>query len=77
MLTNGLCSALGGVMLIGGSDTTAFFLQWLIATLVTFPDVQRRAQEEIDRVVAPGHLPTADDYEKLPYIQALIKEVRS
>ena len=38
------------------------------------PSVQKKAQADIDRV-APNRLPTLDDYDSLPYIRALIKEV--
>ena len=38
------------------------------------PSVQEQAQADIDRV-APNRLPTLDDYDSLPYIRAIIKEV--
>jgi len=38
------------------------------------PSVQEKAQADIDRVV-PNRLPTLDDYDSLPYIKAIIKEV--
>ena len=62
-------------MLEGGSDTTSSYLQTLVLALVTNPDVQRKAQEEIDRVVGRERAPTLDDLPNLPYIQAIIKEV--
>jgi cytochrome P450 len=37
------------------------------------PEVQKRAQAEIDHV-APNRLPTFDDYDSLPYIRAILKE---
>lgn len=40
-----------------------------------FPNVQKKAQEEIDRVVGPNRLPTYADRENLPYINAMVKEV--
>lgn len=39
-----------------------------------WPEVQRKAQEEIDRVVGPDRLPTIEDYENMPYIRCCIKE---
>jgi cytochrome P450 len=39
------------------------------------PDVQKRAQEEIDAVVHQGHLLSFDDEESLPYVSAIVKEV--
>jgi cytochrome P450 len=43
--------------------------------MVLFPEVQKRAQEEIDRVVGKERLPDFADRDKLPYINAVIKEV--
>lgn len=42
--------------------------------MLCYPDVQRRAKEEIDRVVGPDRLPNMDDWSNLPYIRAIIKE---
>ena len=42
--------------------------------LSLFPDVQRRAQEELDRVVGPNRLPDFSDYDDLVYIQAIALE---
>lgn len=44
--------------------------------MTLFPDIQRRAQAEIDRVVGPrsDRLPEFSDQESLPYITALVKE---
>ena len=60
----------------GGSDTTATFLQSLILCLVAFPEVARKVQNEIDKVVGVSRLPELDDIHQLPYVQALIKEVQ-
>ena len=38
------------------------------------PEAQRRAQEEIDRVVGKSRLPTLEDRENLPYVEAIVKE---
>lgn len=39
-----------------------------------FPEVQRKAQEELDRVIGPNRLPEFSDFEDLVYIQALVLE---
>lgn len=65
---------LGGALLEGGSDTTSSFLHSLILAVTAFPEVQRKAQEEIDRVLGDQRIPTLDDFASLPYIQAVIKE---
>ena len=40
-----------------------------------YPEVQRKAQAEIDRVIGNDRLPTLADQPDLPYIDALMKEV--
>jgi cytochrome P450 len=42
--------------------------------LLKHPEALKKAQEELDRVLKPGHLPDFDDEESLPYITAIIKE---
>ncbi|KAG8912689.1 hypothetical protein FRC00_003985 [Tulasnella sp. 408] len=69
-----LVGYLGGVLLEGGSDTTSSFLQSLILALVTHPEVQKKAQEEIDRVIGNDRAPVLGDIEHLPYCQAIILE---
>lgn len=44
-------------------------------SLVLSPHVQKRAQAELDLVVGRDRLPTFDDRPRLPYIEAICKEV--
>ena len=44
-------------------------------TMALHPEVQRKAQDELDQIVGKGRLPDYTDLDSLPYIQALIKEV--
>jgi len=39
-----------------------------------FPEVQKKAQEELDRVIGSGRLPVNADRDNLPYIMAVMKE---
>jgi cytochrome P450 len=43
--------------------------------MAMFPDVQKKAQEELDRVVGTDRVARYDDEPSLPYIQALCREV--
>ena len=43
--------------------------------MIAFPEVQRRAQAEIDSVVGRDRLPTFADAPRLPYVRAIIKEI--
>ena len=42
--------------------------------MTVFPDAQKKAQEEIDRVIGGSRLPTSKDLSTLPYIEAVMKE---
>lgn len=42
--------------------------------MMLFPDVQCKAQAEMDILFGMPTLPTAADREKLPYVNALVKE---
>ncbi|KNZ75064.1 O-methylsterigmatocystin oxidoreductase [Termitomyces sp. J132] len=58
-----------------GSDTTVSALNTFVLAMVCHPEVQRKAQTELDRVLPPGHLPDFSDEQALPYLSAIIKEV--
>ncbi|KAF9463393.1 cytochrome P450 [Collybia nuda] len=66
---------LAGMMFIAGSETTAAALYVFLLAMVLNPDVMRKAQAEIDEVVGRDRLPTFRDFDTLPYIQAMVKEV--
>ncbi len=42
--------------------------------MAMYPDVQKKAQGELDRVLGSGRLPTFEDRDNLPYIEAIILE---
>jgi cytochrome P450 len=58
-----------GSLFAAGVDTTSATLQSLVLALVLHPDVQRKAHEEMDRIVGQTRSPTWDDEAKLPYLQ--------
>ncbi|KAG7119606.1 Cytochrome monooxygenase CLM2 like protein [Verticillium longisporum] len=58
----------------GAADTTVISLTAFTLAMAKFPDIQRKAQEEIDRVIGTDRLPSFDDRDRLPYINAVIKE---
>ncbi|KAK9115999.1 hypothetical protein Sjap_014946 [Stephania japonica] len=64
-------------MIFRGTDTVAILLEWILARMVLHPDIQSKAQAEIDRCVGggDGHRPVSDsDLPNLPYLQAIVKE---
>ena len=50
-------------------------MNFLFLVLVLYPQVQRRAQAELDIVIGRDRLPTFDDRPRLPYIEAFCKEL--
>ncbi|KAJ7176867.1 cytochrome P450 [Mycena filopes] len=65
---------LGGVLIEGGSDTTSYYLQSFVLALTAYPEVQKKAQQEMDRVVGQDRMPSLEDLEEMPYIRAMILE---
>ncbi|KAH7099893.1 cytochrome P450 [Auriculariales sp. MPI-PUGE-AT-0066] len=64
-----------GNLYIAGSDTIIATLSWFLLAMSLFPDAQRRAQAEIDEVIAGERLPHLADRPNLPYLDALLKEI--
>ncbi|KAK7462924.1 hypothetical protein VKT23_007504 [Stygiomarasmius scandens] len=69
------CSWLAGILYAAGQETSTTALHWFLFSMLIFPEVQRRAQDELDRVVGRARLPTLSDMTHLPYIQAIVKEI--
>ncbi|KAI9039226.1 cytochrome P450 [Aspergillus affinis] len=59
----------------GGADATVSSIACFFLAMALYPAVQRRAQEEIDRVVGTSRLPGFQDRENLPYINAMAQEI--
>ncbi|KAF9768702.1 hypothetical protein IL306_013957 [Fusarium sp. DS 682] len=64
---------IAGTLLEAGSDTTSNTLYAFVQAMLLYPEVQRKAQEEIDRVVG-DRMPTMDDENSLQYIRGCMKE---
>ncbi|KAG9312746.1 cytochrome P450 [Chiua virens] len=54
--------------------TTRSALLTFVYVMMNHPEVQRRAQADIDRVVGRKRLPSFDDREALPYVDAVLRE---
>jgi len=66
-----LCSELFGA----GGEPTSVTLKWAIRYLAMNPEIQCKAQQEIDKVVGNGDRPVEfSDRTSLPYVQALISK---
>lgn len=60
---------------LGGTDTSYGTILSFYLAMVHNPDVQAKAQAEIDAVVGHGRLPNFDDRPHLPYVEAIVKEI--
>ncbi|KAI0770513.1 cytochrome P450 [Fomes fomentarius] len=58
----------------GGVDSTHTSLCSFFVAMSLHPEVQKKAQEELDRVVGPTRLPKYADRKNLPYVNAIVKE---
>ncbi|KAF7346403.1 Cytochrome p450 [Mycena sanguinolenta] len=58
-----------------GADTTVSALASFFLAMAIHPDVQKKAQIEIDTVIGTHRLPGFEDRPSLPYIEALYREV--
>uniref|UniRef100_A0A6N2LY52 Cytochrome P450 n=1 Tax=Salix viminalis TaxID=40686 RepID=A0A6N2LY52_SALVM len=66
-----LCSE----FLNGGTDTTSTALQWIMANLVKYPQIQEKLFMEIKGVVRDGEENIEEDeLQKMPYLKAVILE---
>ncbi|TFK69827.1 cytochrome P450 [Pluteus cervinus] len=70
-----LRNVLGGFYAAGTHTTVSVILTFILA-MNLYPDVQRKAQEEIEVAVGKDRLPEFDDLtpENVPYLHAVVKE---
>ncbi|CAC5391914.1 CYP2K [Mytilus coruscus] len=59
-----------------GTDTTATTLDWSFKWMIQYPDVQKRCQEEITKVVGPGRVVRLSDRRHLSYTEATLMEIQ-
>lgn len=58
-----------------GAETTAVIIQTFFLLMAMYPEIQKRAQDEVDSVVGRDRLPTFQDRTQLPYVDAISKEI--
>ncbi|KAM0044011.1 putative flavonoid 3'-monooxygenase [Helianthus debilis subsp. tardiflorus] len=61
-------------MIFRGTDTVAILLEWILARMILHPDIQERAQSEINSVVGSGRPVSDEDLPNMPYLHAIVKE---
>jgi cytochrome P450 len=65
---------LAGSIVEAGSDTTSHGMSAFIQMMAMYPEVAKKAQNEIDSVISEDRTPVWDDFAKLPIVNAIIKE---
>ncbi|KAK7694473.1 hypothetical protein QCA50_001659 [Cerrena zonata] len=73
-LTEDENSWLAATIYATGGETTSTVMSWFMLAMVTNPEAQKKAQEELDNVIGRDRMPTFADRDSLPYIQACVRE---
>ena len=60
--------------ILAASDTTTSALHIFVLAMLYAPEVQKRAQQELDGITGGHRLPEFSDRTSLPYIDAVVKE---
>ncbi|THH30750.1 hypothetical protein EUX98_g3442 [Antrodiella citrinella] len=63
-----------GSHITAGADTTTSAVESFLLAMDLFPEVQKRGQAELDRVVGSLRLPVYEDLAEMPYIRAIMME---
>ncbi|XP_057965739.1 flavonoid 3'-monooxygenase CYP75B137-like [Malania oleifera] len=62
-------------MVVGSTDTSSSTVEFAMAELINKPELMRNAQEELDAVVGKDSTVDECHIHKLPYLQAVMKEI--
>ncbi|KAI1792480.1 O-methylsterigmatocystin oxidoreductase [Ganoderma leucocontextum] len=69
-----MAKGIGLVSYEAGADTSFSALQSFFLAMSLHPDVQKKAQAELDAIVGPHRMPEFSDSDLLVYVNAVIKE---
>ncbi|KAF7374551.1 O-methylsterigmatocystin oxidoreductase [Mycena sanguinolenta] len=64
-----------GTAYAGGADSIVSSLASFFLAMALYPDIQKKAQTEIDTVIGTDRLPKFEDRPSLPFVEALYREV--
>ncbi|XP_042201971.1 cytochrome P450 2D15-like [Callorhinchus milii] len=63
-------------LFVAGTETTSTTLHWGLLFMVLFPDIQKKVQEEIDRVIGTERKPALGDQGTMAFTNAVIHETQ-
>jgi cytochrome P450 len=63
-------------LIAGGTESSSVTVEWAMSELLRKPSVFASAAEELDRVVGRGRWVMEQDLPHLPYLEAIVKELR-
>ncbi|XP_065864406.1 cytochrome P450 71A1-like [Euphorbia lathyris] len=61
-------------MFIGGIDTSAATMEWMMAELMKNPSIRKKAQEEVRRIVGKKSEISESDMKEMKYLKCIMKE---
>jgi len=66
---------ISATMYTAGINFTSSIISSFVLAMTLHPEVQKQAQDEIDRVINLDRLPTFEDRPRLPFLECVIREV--
>ncbi|TGJ80841.1 hypothetical protein E0Z10_g7912 [Xylaria hypoxylon] len=66
---------IGGVLMEGGSDTTANAFETFLLAMAAYPSILKTAQQEVDGFYGSDKMPSETNEEELPFLTACFLEI--